>query len=149
MRTLPFAAAIAILLAAAAPAAADAPKPEDSLKMRQGLWQAVKANFGPLVAIAKGEAQPGAATAQQGENLAALAKIVPMGFGPGTEKLPNARTKPEAFTSADFANGAQMFQVEAAKLAEAAKAGNVDGIKAGVGAVGKTCKGCHDTFRNE
>ncbi len=149
MRLITLAAAIAAALAVATPAlAADTAKPEEILKMRQGLFQAVKANFGPLVAIAKGEAQPGDKTVQQAENLAALARIVPMSFGPGSEALPNARTKPEAFTNADFAKGAQMFQAETAKLAEAAKAGG-DAIKAQVGAVGKTCKTCHDTFRNE
>lgn len=149
MRLTTLAAAVAAALAVATPAlAADAAKPEEILKMRQGLFQAVKANFGPLVAIAKGEAQPGDKTVQQAENLAALARIVPMSFGPGSEALPNARTKPEAFTNADFAKGAQMFQAETAKLAEAAKAGG-DAIKAQVGAVGKTCKTCHDTFRNE
>lgn len=147
--TMLAAAAFAVALGAAAPALANGAKPEEVLKMRQGLWQAVKANFGPLVAIAKGEAQPGAQTAQQAENLAALAKIVPMSFGPGSENIPNARTKPEAFTSADFAKGAQMFQAETAKLADAAKAGSLDGIKAQAGAVGKTCKTCHDSFRNE
>lgn len=150
MRLTTLATTLATLIATATPAlAADAPKPEDMLKMRQGLFQAVKVNFGPLVAIAKGEAQPGEKTAQQAENLAALAKIVPMSFGAGTEALPNARTKAEAFTSADFAKGATMFQSETAKLAEAAKSGSADAIKAQVGAVGKTCKGCHDSFRND
>ncbi len=133
----------------ATPAFADGLKPEEQLKMRQGLWQAVKMNFGPLAAIAKGEAQPGANTAAQGENLAALAKIVPTTFGPGSENLPNARTKPQAFTSADFASGAKMFAEASAKLAEAAKSGDAGAIKAEVGAVGKLCKNCHDDFRME
>ena len=36
-----------------------------------------------------------------------------------------------------------------AKLNVAAKAGNLDAIKAAVGETGKACKGCHDNYRKE
>ena len=36
-----------------------------------------------------------------------------------------------------------------AKLDAAAKTGSLDNIKAAVGGVGSTCKGCHDDFRAE
>ncbi|PZU09143.1 cytochrome c [Sphingomonas sp.] len=46
------------------------------------------------------------------------------------------------------------FDADSKKLADAAKAfsaaatkGNVDEIKASAGALGQTCKGCHQTFR--
>jgi len=35
------------------------------------------------------------------------------------------------------------------KLLVAAKAGNLDALKAAMGSVGETCKTCHDTFRNK
>jgi len=78
-----------------------------------------------------------------------LAKILPTTFGKGSEALAKSDTKPEAFTKAEFLQGFDTLGVEAAKLEVAAKAGDVDGVKAGVGAVGKACKACHDTFRNE
>lgn len=150
MRLIRLAAAAAVtMFVTASPSLAEKTKPEELLKMRQGVFQAVKANFVPLLAIAKGSAKPDDQTAQYGENLAALAKIVPMGFGPGTEDLPKSDTKPAAFTSPDFAKAAKMFQAESVKLAEAAKSGDVEAIKAQVGAVGKACKACHDDFRKE
>ena len=36
-----------------------------------------------------------------------------------------------------------------AKFEAAAKGGNLDAIKAAVGAVGNSCKACHDDFRAE
>ena len=38
---------------------------------------------------------------------------------------------------------------EAEKFDAAAKTGNLDTIKAAVGSLGKSCKSCHDDYRNE
>lgn len=38
---------------------------------------------------------------------------------------------------------------EAAKLEAATKTGNLDAIKVAFGAVGGSCKACHDAFRAE
>ena len=35
------------------------------------------------------------------------------------------------------------------KLLGAAKAGNLDALKAAMGPLGETCKTCHDTFRKK
>jgi len=124
-------------------------KPDEALKMRQGLFQAVKMNFGPIGAFAQGKGDLPADAAAKAENLVALAKILPMAFAKGTENLPHSDTKAEAFTSADFLKGFAMLEEASAKLAVAAKASDADGIKAAVGGVGKTCKGCHDNFRKD
>lgn len=124
-------------------------KPEETLKMRQGLFQAIKTNFGPIGAVAKGEAPLSADTAARAENLAALAKIAPMGFPAGSENIAGGKTKPEAWQKAEFKAGFEALQAESAKLAEVAKGGDVNALKAQVGAVGKTCKACHDSFRAE
>ncbi|MBC7953569.1 MAG: cytochrome c [Rhodospirillaceae bacterium] len=144
--------ATAIFLGATVLGAASAQaqmKPEDQLKMRQGLMQAVKHQAGPLLGFAQGKADLPADAAARAENLAALAKLAPLGWGKGTEALAGANTKPEAFTDAKFMEGWKATAVEAAKLADIAKAGNPDAIKAQAGAVGKLCKGCHDDFKKE
>jgi len=41
------------------------------------------------------------------------------------------------------------MQGEMSKLAMVAKGGNIDAIKAQVGATGGACKACHDDFRKE
>ena len=38
---------------------------------------------------------------------------------------------------------------EVSKLDVAAKSGNLEQIKSAVGAVGQSCKACHDNFRAE
>lgn len=124
-------------------------KPEETLKMRQGLFQAVKMQFGPVGAFMQGKGPLPADVEARGEHLAALAAILPGSFGKGSEALPGANTKPEAFTSADFAKGMEAMGVKAKELAVAGKSGNADAIKAAAAEVGKTCKGCHDNFRKE
>lgn len=151
MRFITKAAAAAVVVAVAgfATQAVAQQKPDEALKMRQGLFQAVKVNFGPIGAFAQGKGDLPADAAARADNLVALAKMLPMAFGKGTEALPGSNTKAEAFASADFAKGFQMMEAAADKLAVAAKAGDSGAIKAAVGDVGKTCKGCHDNFRKE
>lgn len=124
-------------------------KPEEQLKMRQGLMQAVKHQAGPLLGFAQGKADLPADAAARADNLAALAKMAPLAWGKGSEALAGSSTKPEAFTDAKFMEGWKAAAAEAAKLADIAKAGNPDAIKAQAGAVGKLCKGCHDDFKKD
>lgn len=48
---------------------------------------------------------------------------------------------------AKFDQGAEKMMTEVAKLNVAAKAGNLDALKAAFGETAKTCKACHDAFR--
>ncbi len=139
-------AAAAILAAGSAQAQM---KPEEQMKMRLGLMQAVKHQAGPLLGFAQGKADLPADAASRAENLAALAKISPLAWGKGTEALDGSKTKPGAFTDPKFQDGWKAFAVETAKLAEVTKAGGADAIKAQAGAVGKTCKSCHDDFKKD
>ncbi|MGE5548110.1 MAG: c-type cytochrome [Solirubrobacterales bacterium] len=124
-------------------------KPEETLKMRQGLMLAVKSQFVPLGAYAQGKADLPADAAKRAENLVALAKLAPSGWPKGSEGLKDSATKVEAFTSPDFVKGWEIMGAAVAKLDAAAKTGNGDAIKVAAGEVGKTCKGCHDDFKKE
>jgi cytochrome c556 len=146
-RSILIAASLLAVLSVAAQAADT--KPEELLKARQGSFQTLKLQFMPIVAVAKGDAALSPDTAVRAANLVALAQILPTTFAKGSEALPKSDTKAEAFTKVEFLQGFDTLAIEAAKLEVAAKAGNVDGVKAGVGAVGKACKACHETFRNE
>ena len=123
-------------------------QPEHRLKYRQGVMRAVAFQWGPLTAFAKGEAQWGPAMAQRAVNLAALAAIAEDVFPEASKGIPNSDAKPEIWTKPDdFKTKAAAFKTETAKLADLAKAGNADAIKAQIAATGKTCGGCHDDFR--
>lgn len=93
---------------------------------------------GPLADIA-----PHAAKLE--ETSAKIADLFPAGSDQGDTKA-----KPEIWTEMDkFRGAASKMQDEMVKLNTAAKAGNLDAMKAAVGEVGKACKGCHDTYRKE
>src|SRR5687767_6065540 len=75
-----------------------------------------------------------------------VSRWFPPGTGPDvgkTRALPAIWQKPE-----DFAAKTRDFQAAAAKFDATAKAGDVAAIKAGFGEVGKTCKACHDPYRD-
>jgi cytochrome c556 len=76
-----------------------------------------------------------------------VAKLPWAAFGEGTDKG-DTKAKPEIWMEkAKFDDYAQKMQTEMGKLNAAAKTGNLDNIKAAVGAVGGSCKTCHDAFR--
>ena len=69
----------------------------------------------------------------------------PKGTGPEAGKT---RALPEIWTNpADFEAAQKMFSDRAPKLLEAAKAKDVDAVKAAFKDLGGACKNCHDTFR--
>jgi cytochrome c556 len=72
----------------------------------------------------------------------------PRGSGPEAEI--ETAAKPEIWTrTKEFADAQLAFVTEAARLREISRAEDVDAIKSQYRAVGKTCKGCHEVFREE
>jgi cytochrome c556 len=70
----------------------------------------------------------------------------PKGTGPEagkTRALPEIWSKP-----ADFEAAQKMFSDRAPKLLAAAKAKDIDAVKAAFKETGGACKNCHDTFRS-
>jgi cytochrome c556 len=146
-------ATIVLTLAAAAvatPAMAQFAKPEDAIKYRKNALFVMQQNFSRVAAMAAGKAPFDAkVAAESAANAEFVGKLPWAAFGEGTDKG-DTRTKPEAWTDkAKFNESAEKMQAEMAKLNAAAKTGNLDSIKVAVGAVGGTCKSCHDAFRKE
>jgi len=137
-------------LALAVPAIAQQSKPEDLLTLRQGLMQALKSQWVPIAAFAAGKADLPADAVVRAENVAAIAKLAPIGWAKGTESLPKAETKADAFgaKATKFHEDWKGFAAEADKLVIAAKAGP-DALKTQAAATGKLCKACHEEFKEE
>ena len=151
MKRLLLAAATVAGLAASLPAAAQFQKPEDAIKYRQGAFTVMANHLGRIGAMAAGRAPFDAKVAAENAALVNdLAKLPFTAFGEGTDKgLPN-RAKPEIWKdAAKFKAASEKMVVEVGKLEAAAKAGNLDAIKAAMSAVGGSCKACHDDFRAE
>lgn len=144
-------AAIAATLVLAAAGAAQAQlKPEEVLKLRQGLMVGQKTQLGPLGAVAKGEAPLGDEAVVQADNLASLAKMAPLGFPPDSADLKPSKAKPDIWQKQDeFRKVGLNLIAQTEKLAEAAKSKNLDAFKAQFQETAKACKTCHDTFRSE
>ena len=135
----------------ALPAAAQFQKPEDAIKYRQSAFTVMGAHVGRIGAMAQGRVPFDAkAAADNAAIVSAMARLPFTAFGEGTDKgMPN-RAKPEIWKdAAKFKAASDKMVAEIAKLETAAKAGNLDAIKAAMGGVGGSCKGCHDDFRAE
>jgi len=134
----------------ALPAAAQFAKPEDAIKYRKASFTVMSAHFGRVGAMAAGRVPYDAkAAAENADIAAAMSKLPWAAFTEGTDKG-ETRAKPEIWKdSAKFKEAADKMQAELAKVAVAAKAGNVDALKTAFGPAAATCKGCHDNFRKE
>ena len=133
------------------PAAAQFQKPEDAIKYRQAAFTVMSTHFGRIAAMAQGKAPFDAkAAADNAAIVVEMSKLPYTAFGEGTDKGLPQRAKPEVWKEpAKFKAAAEKMQGEVVKLDAAAKRGSLDAIKTAAGAVGQSCKACHDDFRAE
>lgn len=142
--------AACLTAAALVPAHAEFAKPEDAVKYRKASYTVMAAHFGRLGAMANGRVPYDAKLAvENAELVVALAKLPWAAYGEGTDKG-ETRAKPEIWKeAAKFKEAADKMQAEVGKLNVAAKAGNVDALKAAFGPAAASCKACHDNFRKD
>jgi cytochrome c556 len=151
MKTLAQLALTGALVALSLPAAAQFAKPEDAVKYRQNSLFVMGQHFARVGAMVNGRVPFDAkVAAENAEIVAAMAKLPWAGFGPGTDKGAPTKAKPEIWTEqAKFKDAGDKLMAESAKLAAAAKTGNLDALKAAFGATAGTCKACHDAYRSQ
>ena len=141
---------LALGIAVAAHAQAPFKKTEDAIKYRQSALFVMAQHFGRLGPVVKGEqaynkdeVATNAAIAEQ------MSKLPWGGFVAGSDKG-DTDAKPEIWSdAAKFKSAAEKMQQEMSKLAQAAKGGDLNAVKAQFGATGKACKACHDDFRKK
>lgn len=123
-------------------------KPDVLVKQRQAAMTLQGKYFGPLGGMAAGRVPFNATlVARNAGYLEVLAKLPWDGFDASTsgEKsgaLPAIYSEP-----AKFKEASEALQTATTHLVTAAKGGNEADIKVAIGAVGKSCGGCHDNFR--
>jgi cytochrome c556 len=132
---------------ASAQAPSPFPKPEDAIKYRQSALFLMSNQFGRLAPVVREQAPFDAAAVQkQTALLVQLAALPWEAFGPGTE---GGKAKEDVWKETPkFQELASNLQGNMAKLNDAAKTGELAQVKAAYGAVGQSCKACHDSFRN-
>lgn len=149
MTRLLIAAATVAGLLTALPAAAQFQKPEDAVKYRKASFQVMAAHFGRIGAMAQGRVPFDAAAATANADVVAfMSKLPYAGFVEGTSGTEKGAPKANVWTErAKFDGEAKKMQDAVAALATAAKANNLDQLKAAFGNAAGTCKSCHDNFR--
>jgi cytochrome c556 len=137
-------------LAVALPATAQFQKPEDAIKYRQSAMALQGHHLGRVFAMTSGRVPFDAkVAAEQIEIVAMINRLQFAAFVEGSDKG-DTKSKPTIWTDKDkWAAAVARSQEDVVKLAAAGKAGNLDQIKAAFGAVGQSCKGCHDAFRRD
>ncbi|RYF58449.1 MAG: cytochrome c [Comamonadaceae bacterium] len=120
--------------------------PQDAIKFRQATLKEMQQNFKRVADMASGRESFDAKVAETSAARAAeLIKLPWAGFGPGTE---GGKASPAIWKEQDkFRAAADRAEGEVAKVAMAAKTGNLDAIKAAIGGAGASCKACHDAYR--
>ena len=126
------------------------PDPEDAIEYRQGIFTAIYWNFGPMGDMMKGKLDFNAKDfSRRAANVATLSKMPLEGFIPGsyndddTDALPAIEKNWD-----DFTQRMEAFQKNAAALAEAAQSGDKASVAPAFMEVAKSCKGCHDNFKD-
>ncbi len=151
MKRLALSAATALLaLTTALPAAAQFQRPDDAVKYRKGAFFVMGQHMGRIGAMAQGRAPFDAAAATaNAEIVQTLSKLPFTAFVDGTDKG-DTRALPKIWSErAQFDAAAKKMQDEVANLVVAAKANDLEKLKAAFGAVGQSCKACHDNFRKD
>jgi cytochrome c556 len=139
------------LLVGAATAQADekADPKKDAIKYRQAAMTLIGANFKPMGAMAKGDVPFNAQEfARRSRDVAAISAIDILAGFPQDTDGDGSKAKPEIWMKwDDFKQKMGDMERAAAKLAEAAKGGDAAAIKKQFGETGKTCKACHDDYK--
>ena len=132
----------------AVPAASSADE-EAAIKYRQNLMKANSAHIGSIVAIVKGQVPHTDHLVAHAEALNSTAMMVGPAFSQRTEGG-ETRAKADIWKmSAEFDEKVKALRDATAVLLSAAKSGGADAVGPKIGAVGDSCKGCHEKFREK
>lgn len=125
-------------------------KPETAVKQRQAAMTLVGKYFGPMGRMAQGKAPYNADTVKRNTAyLAVLSKLPWDGFGANTKGVKSAALPAVFDDVAKFKEAQDSFMGEVTKLVATVGDGDEAAIKAQMGAVGKSCGGCHKEFREK
>ena len=117
-------------------------KSEDAIKYRQSNFSVMATHFSDIGAMVKGDKAFDAKAAQANADVVVMLSGLPWAaFGPGTE---GGKAKPAVWKEMDkVRSGAQ-------DLARAATASaQLDNVKRAFAATQRTCKSCHDSYKDK
>jgi cytochrome c556 len=149
----PILAVLTLALSAAAFAQQAQPKPENLIKWRQSAYQVIAWNNGRIKASVEGQYNK-EEVIRAANAIAALANSgLGSLFAPGTETgkgWRDTKVKPGLFQDGKKVGELSAnFVKEANELAKVAAGGDAAAVKEQFGKLGKTCKACHDEFKEK
>jgi len=141
--------AAGLALAVSSGAALAQVKPEVLVKQRQAVMTLQGKYWGPIAGMASGKVSPYNAdvVARNATYLENLGQMAWDGFDVSTKDVKSAALPAIWENPAKFKEAADRLQNELVKLGAVARARDEAGVKAQFGAVGKSCGGCHESFR--
>jgi cytochrome c556 len=117
-------------------------KPELAIKYRQSAMFIQGQHFNYIGAVVKGELIKHAMLVEE------MAKTYWDGFPPATERATNTKAREEIWKEPErFRAAGQKTHEEIVKLVSAIRDDDFGAIKSQFGAVGRSCKSCHDDFK--
>ena len=130
----------------AASAQAQFAKVEDAVDYRQSVFTIMANHMGRLSAMVRGQVAFDAAKAQESARLIEQMAKMPWEAFPIGSNIAMSKLKGDPWKdAAQFRQHQDKLIAETAKLVPAAA--SVDSLRAQIGAVGASCKACHDSFR--
>jgi len=125
-------------------------KPETLVKQRQSAMTLQGKYFGPMAGMAQGKVPYNADTvAMNAAFLDALSRMPWDGFAESTKDVKSAALPAVWSEGAKFKEAQENFQNAVQALVKVSRGGDEASQKAAIGAVGKTCGGCHQNFREK
>ena len=125
-------------------------KPETLVKQRQSAMTLIGKYWGPMAGMMQGKIPYDVKVIQRNagflDNLSRMPWDV---FAESTKDVKSAALPAIWSDNAKFAEAADRLQNEASKLYAVSRSGDEAAVKAQMGAVGKSCGGCHETFREK
>ncbi len=125
-------------------------KPEILVKQRQAAMTLQGKYFGPLAGMAQGKLPYDANIVQRNAGYLDVLDRMPWdGFDPSTKNVKSAALPAIWNEPAKFKEAQERLQSEVSRLVSVSKGGDEGAVKAQIGAVGKACGNCHESFREK
>ena len=136
--------AVALFAAAAAQATGD---PDEAIKYRQMVMSSLGSHIGAIAAVLKGKVAHNGHILGHAKAMQAASRMLDDIF-PDDSDFGLTRAKPDIWQQpGKFKTVKKAFQDASVVLVQAAESGDMGAIGAALGAVGKSCGGCHKPFR--
>jgi cytochrome c556 len=145
-RNVFFATIAAVLLSVVLGQSAHADSHE--IKFRQSVMKAVGGTMGGLAAVLKGQA-PANLADPLAHTMYELSKVVPHVFPTGSDFGETGALLAIWEKPADFTKAVAAFQSAALNLSKVSHDSDMSTFGPAFGALGKSCKGCHENFRKK